>query len=80
VDGNGDGEVGRLQLEVSQLQQALATRDLIGQAKGVLMATEALSADEAFRRMVRESQRTNRKLTEIAAEVVASKGRLAPKG
>jgi GAF domain-containing protein len=50
---------------------ALATRDLIGQAKGILMARSGVDADEAFRLLVRASQRTNVKVAEIARDVVA---------
>jgi GAF domain-containing protein len=50
---------------------ALATRDLIGQAKGILMARSGIDADEAFRLLVRASQRTNVKVAEIARDLVA---------
>jgi GAF domain-containing protein len=52
------------------LREALETRDLIGQAKGILMARESISADLAFDVLRRASQRSNRKLREIAAEIV----------
>ncbi|MBV9820394.1 MAG: GAF and ANTAR domain-containing protein [Solirubrobacterales bacterium] len=54
-----------------QLQQALATRDLIGQAKGILMGRENIDADAAFDLLRRLSQRSGRKLKDIAAEVAA---------
>jgi GAF domain-containing protein len=54
-----------------QLTVALEHRDLIGQAKGILMATEGLSAAEAFDRLRQESQRRNCKLYTVASEVVA---------
>lgn len=53
-----------------QLQEALETRDLIGQAKGILMAREGIDADAAFDVLRRASQRSNRKLRDIAAEIV----------
>lgn len=53
-----------------QLQEALETRDLIGQAKGILMARERIDADRAFDILRRASQRTNRKLRDIAAEII----------
>lgn len=56
----------------SQLREALETRDLIGQAKGILMAREQCDAGAAFDMLRRASQRTNRKLRDIAAELVAS--------
>lgn len=55
--------------EVDQLQAALASRDLIGQAKGILMAAMRCTADEAFTLLVKQSQAENRKLVEIAAEL-----------
>jgi GAF domain-containing protein len=56
----------------AQLRDALESRDLIGQAKGILMARESCTADAAFDILRRVSQRTNRKLREIAAELVDS--------
>jgi len=48
------------------LTAAVSTRDLIGQAKGILMERHRLTADQAFALLVRASQRTNTKLTDIA--------------
>ena len=53
------------------LREALETRTVIGQAQGMLMATEGITADEAFDILRRASQRTNRKLRDIATELVA---------
>jgi GAF domain-containing protein len=58
----------------SHLQEALESRDLIGQAKGVLMARQNVSANEAFDILRRESQKRSRKLRDIAAEVVSRLG------
>ena len=54
-----------------QLRTAMASRATIEQAKGVLMAQSGLSPDEAFAVLVRASQRENRKLRDVAADVVA---------
>jgi GAF domain-containing protein len=62
------------ELANQSLQRALATRDLIGQAKGVLMARSNITAEEAFDVLRRASQRTNRKLHDIAADVVTHAG------
>jgi GAF domain-containing protein len=51
------------------LQAALGSRDVIGQAKGILMERYKLPADDAFLLLARVSQRTNRKLVEIAREL-----------
>ena len=53
-----------------QMRDALAGRDLIGQAKGVLMAKQQISADLAFDLMVRRSRDTNTRLREVAATIV----------
>ncbi|SIR47993.1 GAF domain-containing protein [Microbispora rosea] len=53
-----------------QLRNALAVRDLIGQAKGVLMERHKLTADQAFALLVRASQETNTKLADIAEYLV----------
>jgi GAF domain-containing protein len=54
----------------SQLQEALTSRDLIGQAKGLLMSAQGCSGEEAFEVLRRASQRENRRLRDIAAEMV----------
>ena len=54
----------------ANLEQALASRDLIGQAKGIIMAARRVTADEAFALLVRRSQETNTKLLEVAEAVV----------
>jgi GAF domain-containing protein len=54
-----------------QLQEALESRAVIEQAKGVLMARQGCDPDEAFDILRRLSQSSNRKLRQIAAEVVA---------
>jgi hypothetical protein len=53
------------------LRQALDTRDLIGQAKGVLMARQGISSQEAFDILRRGSQRMNTKLRVVAEEIIA---------
>jgi GAF domain-containing protein len=55
-----------------QLQRALEGRDLIGQAKGMLMAHHGIDADTAFERLRAVSQDTNQKLREVAAKLVAA--------
>lgn len=57
-------------IQHAQLEEALATRDVIGQAKGILMVRQSCSADEAFDVLRRASQRANRKLRDIAQELV----------
>ncbi|MEJ5869191.1 GAF and ANTAR domain-containing protein [Pseudokineococcus sp. 5B2Z-1] len=54
----------------AQMQEAMSSRAVIEQAKGVLMARLAVDADEAFAHLSRTSQRTNTKLRETAADLV----------
>lgn len=53
-----------------QLQDAMSSRAVIEQAKGVLMGQRRCSADAAFTLLVELSQRSNRKLREVAAALV----------
>lgn len=53
-----------------QMRQALESRALIEQAKGVLMVQLGVPADAAFATLVERSQRSNRKLRDLAREVV----------
>jgi transcriptional regulator with GAF, ATPase, and Fis domain len=55
-----------------QMEEALESRDVIGQAKGILMAREGVSADDAFGMLRRASQRLNVKLRVVAADMVRS--------
>ncbi|MEZ0164426.1 GAF and ANTAR domain-containing protein [Kineococcus sp. LSe6-4] len=58
--------------EVANVRAALDSRDLIGQAKGILMARHKLTAEQAFAVLTRYSQDTNRKLRDVAADVAAT--------
>lgn len=58
-----------------QMQQALRSRAVIEQAKGILMARHHYSPDEAFTALTRVSQHNNRKLREVAGELVARAAR-----
>jgi transcriptional regulator with GAF, ATPase, and Fis domain len=59
------------------LVRAISMRDLIGQAKGILMERHRLTGDQAFALLVRASQRTNVRLVEIARRL-AETGELSP--
>lgn len=58
--------------QVEQLEEALQTRTLIGQATGLLMAQEGLTSEEAFQKLVRVSQNANVKLREVAQRYVTT--------
>lgn len=54
------------------LLRAMETRDLIGQAKGILMERLKVSGDQAFLILAQVSQDTNRKLRDVAEQLVHS--------
>ena len=54
------------------LERALETRGVIDQAKGILMARTGSDPDRAFESLRRASQRTNKKVSELAREIVES--------
>jgi GAF domain-containing protein len=53
----------------AHLRTAMASRDLIGQAKGILMERYKLTAAQAFTVLTRASQDANRKVVDIALEL-----------
>ncbi|TXG89843.1 ANTAR domain-containing protein [Rhodococcus rhodnii] len=57
--------------ENAHLRRALETRASIEQAKGILMTRHTCGPDEAFARLVDLSQHTNRKLADVAHDLVA---------
>ncbi|MEU6913577.1 ANTAR domain-containing protein [Streptomyces olindensis] len=61
-----------LQEEVEQLRQAIVSRPVIDQARGILMATHGCTSDEAWHILRETSQLSNTKLREVAAVVTAS--------
>jgi GAF domain-containing protein len=54
------------------LERKAASRDLIGRAKGMLMAREGISDERAFDMLRRASQRLNIKLTTVAENITSS--------
>jgi AmiR/NasT family two-component response regulator len=52
------------------LHAALATREVIGQAQGILIERERITADQAFDILRRASQHLNRKLRDVAQTLV----------
>ena len=61
---------------VAQMQEAVATRDVIGQAKGMLMERFSLDAEAAFQLLIRSSQDTNLKLVAVARWLTGESGQL----
>jgi len=58
--------------EVAHLRTAMQSRAVIEQAKGILMARDRCSPDEAFELLKRISQHRNAKLRDIAQTIVDS--------
>jgi GAF domain-containing protein len=54
------------------LRRAVDSRDLIGQAKGILMERHRLTAAQAFPVLARTSSHTNRKLFDLAEELTTT--------
>jgi AmiR/NasT family two-component response regulator len=54
------------------LKAGMRNRDVIGQAKGILMERYKIDAQQAFAVLSRVSQEMNRKLADVAAELAGS--------
>jgi GAF domain-containing protein len=56
---------------VEHLRRAMESRAVIEQAKGIIIAAQRCTPEQAFTILVRASQNRNRKLRDIAADIVA---------
>jgi AmiR/NasT family two-component response regulator len=59
------------------LQRAMEFRSVIEQAKGILMERHKLTADQAFRLLAEASMHTNRRVRDLALNLVLT-GELPP--
>lgn len=59
-----------LRREVADLRDALEARKVVEKAKGILMRRLDLSEEDAFKRLQKQSQDTNRRLAEVAEAIV----------
>ena len=57
----------------AQLRDALARRDIIGQAMGIVMERYGLSSKRSFAVLTRLSQHNNRKLHELASDIIETR-------
>jgi AmiR/NasT family two-component response regulator len=64
--------------EFNNLQGAFGRRAIIEQAKGILMARNAIDADEAFALLKSSSQQTGKKLIEVAEAITQTHQLLPP--
>ncbi|MCU1676693.1 MAG: histidine kinase [Frankiales bacterium] len=55
----------------ANMEAAMRSRSVIEQAKGILMALHGIDADAAFAMLADHSQRSNRKLRDVAVTLVA---------
>lgn len=51
------------------LRRAMTSRDVLGQAKGILMERYKLTSDQAFHTLARASMQANRKIVDVAEEL-----------
>lgn len=56
--------------DLANMREAMVSRAVIEQAKGMLMERHQVSEDEAFTALTRTSQNTNIKLRDVAAQLV----------
>jgi anti-anti-sigma factor len=63
-------------LHQRQLRRAVDSRDIIGQAKGILMNRQGITADEAFDLLRRTSQQLNIKVVDLARTLATHHGEL----
>ena len=65
-----EGHLAALTHEIEQLRRAVESRDIIGQAKGMLMERFDIDATAAFALLVRLSQKSNTPVAVIAQKLV----------
>jgi AmiR/NasT family two-component response regulator len=70
-----DARIVELMHEIEGLHTAMEHRAAIEQAKGVIMNAMGCGPDAAFAVLIAQSQNQNRKLRDIAAEIVQAQDR-----
>lgn len=68
--GDDQDRFDAMALKIEQLRRAVESRDIIGQAKGMLMERFSIDADAAFDLLVKLSQRSNTPVAVIAQKIV----------
>ncbi|MGH9068732.1 MAG: ANTAR domain-containing response regulator [Acidimicrobiales bacterium] len=66
------GQFEAMRAEVDRLTDALETRKLVERAKGVLMDHRRLSEADAFARIQRRARDNNRRMADVAQEIIAA--------
>ncbi|MBO6901700.1 MAG: ANTAR domain-containing response regulator [Rhizobiaceae bacterium] len=62
----------RMERELEDARNELESRKIVEKAKGILMRSQGLSEDEAYRRMRRAAMDQNRKISEIAHSLITA--------
>lgn len=70
----------RVREMVEHLQTAMKTRDVIGEAIGILMEREGCSEEDARALLMKASQQSNIRAVDIARRLVTKEERKGPKG
>jgi hypothetical protein len=73
-----DAEIAELHREVGQLREGMASRAVIERAKGVLMHQHGVGEPESFALLTDLSQRTHRKVRDVAADLLEGVSGPAP--
>jgi hypothetical protein len=68
---NNEDHAQAMAREIEQLRYALESRDIIGQAKGMIMERFQLDAARAFELMIRVSQNSNIRVADLAEEIAS---------
>ncbi|MES1227309.1 MAG: response regulator [Armatimonadota bacterium] len=64
----------QLSKEVSTLQERLEARKLVERAKGLLMQTQGLDENEAYRRIQQQSMNARKSMREVAEAIILAHG------
>ena len=68
-----------LETEVGDLKEALRSRKLVEQAKGILMEKEGLTEAEAFKRIQQQSRNQNISMAKLAEAIITAGNLLSGK-
>jgi response regulator NasT len=66
------GEMKGLREQAERLAEALETRKVVARAKGLVMARQGLTEEEAHRKMQKEASEQNLKLVDLARAILAA--------
>lgn len=67
------GEFSAMRSEVDELVDALETRKLVERAKGILMDSQNLNENEAFRKIQKMSMNTRKPMKDVAEAIILAK-------